>query len=318
MTKVPTAPASFFSSGDRNGNSSSNNDDSTDVHEQPRQPSLTEFYNPRPINLELHTSHLPPPPFSPSRPLDQRPTFATVVIPLPNFSSREKHQNDVSQRDVSWTARSEGLSRTSSGRNVRRSRNDDDGGENRSSHPSPPSKRSKSRHNNSRHRTTEEFRGSNGDRGHRDRGHRDRGFDHQPHHQHRDNHNHLRGDHDGRSSTIQRLQLHQRTGGYDHHRGFEFEECEVDTFRRLENNNRRTRGKSLRARSMRRPSSPRASQQGYGREQSRRRPDASRDQRNRGSSSARGSSMRENKHDEPEVEHTMNEWEIRRERERGE
>ncbi|KAG9069857.1 hypothetical protein KI688_009182 [Linnemannia hyalina] len=322
VNPVPTAPASFFSSGDRNGNSSSNNEDFTDVHKQPHQLSLTEFYSPRPINLEPHTSHLPPqpPPFSPPRLLDRPPIFSAIVIPLPNFSSREKHQNDVSQRDDSWTARPKDLSRTLSRRSVRRSRGDDDGGENKSGHPLAPSKRSKSRHSNSRRRSTEEYQGSNGDLGHRDRGHRDGEFGRQPHHRHHDNHSHHRGDHDGRRSNGQRQQLHQRTGGHDRYRGFEFEEYEVDKFHRLKDNNRRTRDKSLRARSSRRPSSPGASQQSYdqGQEQSRRRPDVSRDQRGRRRSSARGSSVRDNMHSEPEVEHTMSEWEKRRELERGE
>ncbi|KAF9141603.1 hypothetical protein BGX30_004464 [Mortierella sp. GBA39] len=320
MPKVPTAPVSFFSSGDRNGNSSSNNEDFTDVHKQPHQLSLPEFYSPRPINLEPHTSHLPPPPpFPPPRLLDRPPIFSAIVIPLPNFSSREKHQNDVSQRDDSWTARPEDLSRTSSRRSVRRSRDDNDGGENKSNHPSAPSKRSKSRHSNSRRRSTEGYQGSNDDRGHRDRGHRDGGFDRQPHHRHRDNHSHHRGDHGGRNSNGQRQQLHQRTGGNDRHRGFEFEEYEVDKFRRLKDNNRRTRDKSLRARSSRRPSSPGANQQSYdqGQEKSRRRPDVSRHQRDRRPSSARGSSMKDDMHSEPEVEHTMSEWEKRRELERG-
>ncbi|KAG0071102.1 hypothetical protein BGZ89_011653 [Linnemannia elongata] len=315
MTKVPTAPASFFYCSDRNHNSSANNDDFTDVYEQPHQPSLPEFYSPRPINLELHTSQRPPPPFSPSRPFEQPPILGAVVIPLPNFNSREKHQNDVSQRDDSMTVRPEGLSRTSSGRSVGRSRDDDDGGENRSSHPSSPSKRNKGQHSNSRRRSTEEFQGSNGDREHRDRG-----FDRQPQHRHRDNHNHHRDEHDGPSPNGHRQQVHQRTGGQERHREFEYEEYEVDTSLRLEDSNRQRRDKSLRARSSRHPSSPSASQQGYhhGQEQSRRRQDASRSRWSRRGSSACGSSTRNNKRDEAKVECTMGEWEKRREQQRVE
>ncbi|KAF8945819.1 hypothetical protein BGZ47_001896 [Haplosporangium gracile] len=323
MRKLPTAPASFFSSSDGNVNSSSNSSKSADVHEQPRQPSPKELYSPRPINMEsIHTSRLPPPLSSPSRPSNQPPLFSTVVTSHPNLDSRDQPQNDVIQHDDSRTTRPKGHSRPSSGRSIRQSRGNDTGGRNRLTHPSSLSERSRSQHSNSRRRHTEEHLGSNGDPGDRDRGHRDLnpGSDRRSHHEHHDNYSYHRGDHDKQSSNGYHRQSHPRSGGHERHRGYDFEEYEVNTSRRSDDNNRRTRDKSLRARSSGRPSSSSASQLGYdhGRGHSRRRLDDSRDRRDRGGSSAHVLSMRDDKYEEFEAEHTMSEWEKRREQERQE
>ncbi|KAF9156028.1 hypothetical protein BG015_007594 [Linnemannia schmuckeri] len=323
MIKLPTASASFFPSGDGNVISSCNNNKSVDVHEQPRQPSPKGFYNPQPINMEpVHTSRLLPPPSSPSRPSNQHPLFSTIVTPHPNFNSCNQPQNDVIQHDDSRTTRPERHTRTSSGRSIRQFRDDDDGGGNRLTYPSSPSKRSRSQHSNSRRHHTEEHLGSNGNPEHHDRGHRDlnRESDRHSHHGHHDNYSYHRSDHDERSLNGYQRQSHHRSGSHDHHYGYDFEEYEVDTFRRSDDNTRRARDKSLRARSSRRPTSASTNQLSYdhGRGHSRRRVDNRRDRRDHGGSSAHMSSMRDDKHEEFEVEHTMSEWEKRREQERQE
>lgn len=319
MSKAPTAPATFNSSGDGNGNESCNNGNLTDAHERPRESSPTEFYSPRPINTTLtHSSLLQPAAFSPSRPSDQPSHFSTFVIPHPDFRSHDQPQSEATQHLDSWAARPETLNRTAGGRNLRYLRSDDDGGENRSMHPSSLRNRSKSQHSNSKRRPTEEHQGSNGERGHRDRGRRNHGSDFYSQHGHGDNHSYNRGDHDVRNSIGHHRQSHPRIGGRDHHRGYDEVEYEVDTFRRSGDNSRRHRDKSLRARSSGRPSLSSASQLGFdhGRGYSRRRQDDSRDRRDvRGSSSHR-SNMRDDKHEEFDVEHTMSVWEKRREQER--
>lgn len=319
MANVPTAPASFFSSGDVNGYESCNNDNSTDAHERPRESSPTEFYSPRPISMELtHGSLLPPAPFSPSRLSDQPPHFSTFAILHSDLRPQDQPQSDATQHTGPWAARTEALNRTTSGRSIGYLRSDDDGGENRIIHSLSLSNRGRSQHSNSSCRRTEGHQGSNGEHGHRDRGRRDHGSDRYSQHGYKNNYGYYRGDQDGRNSNGQHRQSHHRTGGHDHHRGHDNVGYGVDTFRRSGDNNRRPRDKSLRARSSGRPSPASASQLGHdhGRGYSRQRQDDSRDRRNHGGSSSRGSNMRDNKHEEVEVEHTMSEWEKRREQER--
>ncbi|KAG0298768.1 hypothetical protein BGZ96_007643 [Linnemannia gamsii] len=119
IANVPTAPASYFSSGSGNGYESCNNDNSTDAHGRPRESSSIEFYSPQPINMELTHSSLPPPArFSPSRHSDQPPHFSTFAIPHPDTKSKDQPQSDTTQHLDSWAARPEALNWTKGGRSI--------------------------------------------------------------------------------------------------------------------------------------------------------------------------------------------------------
>ncbi|KAF9101029.1 hypothetical protein BGX29_006038 [Mortierella sp. GBA35] len=140
MSQVPTAPASYFAKG--NGDAGTHN--STKVKERPRQGSPSaEGFRPQVIKMEAAYTSPPPPlrqpllkpthPYSPGsspsppRPSDPYSPPSTLGTSFSGTTSRDRNQNqDLTAHQVDVpVAEPEPLSRTESGRSVRRLREDD-------------------------------------------------------------------------------------------------------------------------------------------------------------------------------------------------
>ncbi|KAF9093067.1 hypothetical protein BGX23_003685 [Mortierella sp. AD031] len=164
MSQVPTAPASYFAKG--NGDAGTHN--STKVKERPHQGSPSaEGFRPQVIKMEAAYTSPPPPlrqpllkpthPYSPGsspsppRPSDPYSPPSTLGTSFSGTTSRDRNQNqDLTAHQVDVpVAEPEPLSRTESGRSVRRLREDD--GDRSGGHG-----RSKSRHSHHKRRQLDE------------------------------------------------------------------------------------------------------------------------------------------------------------------
>ncbi|KAG0211068.1 hypothetical protein BGX33_004519 [Mortierella sp. NVP41] len=319
MSQVPTAPASYFAKG--NGDAGTHN--STKVKERPRQGSPSaEGFRPQVIKMEAAYTSPPPPlrqplltpthPYSPGslpsppRPSDPYSPPSTLGTSFSGTTSRDRNQTqDLTAHQVDVpVAEPEPLSRTESGRSVRRLREDD--GDRSGGHG-----RSKSRHSHHKRRQLDENTDPVSDRGRQ-------GSSRSSRHEREDDRLCHHGDNGDRGSHDSHLQSRHRTREKrrleDGDQTREAHPRSGDSHRSKDKNRR-----SSRARSTYRRSSPNGASLGQedSRGRGRRQRDSSRDRRDQDDRSSAtkttgSGSTRDGKNEGAKLEERV-EWYNRRE-----